>query len=123
MFLHNTKAFSNGQQFPLLLIISGQVAEENHLTAMTFDLSDRPVHQPVRRPLVLLKVKQKETRSVFDLQFRFLTKDCDDAESCRHLDDHQSLGQVEGDGFAVQRRWVLLVVVHHVQSLLVTAQL
>lgn len=40
-----------------------------------------------------------------------------------HLDDQQPLGQVEGDGFTVQSGRVLLVVVDHVQSLLVTVHL
>lgn len=41
----------------------------------------------------------------------------------RYLDEHEALGQVEGDGFAVQRCWMLLVVVHHVQSFFVSAHL
>lgn len=44
VFLHNAEASGDGQQLPLLLFLFGQVGEENHLAAVTFDLPDRSVH-------------------------------------------------------------------------------
>lgn len=71
VFLHEAKASSDGQQLLLLLLLSGQVGEEHHLAALTFDLSDGsvhgpvhrsvrgPVHGPVRRALVFLLNKNR----------------------------------------------------------------
>lgn len=34
VFLHNAEASSDGQQLPLLLLLSGQIGEEDHLTVL-----------------------------------------------------------------------------------------
>lgn len=57
VFLHNAEASGDGQQLLLLLFLFGQVGEEHHLAAVTFDLTDGSVHRPVRRPLVFLRAK------------------------------------------------------------------
>lgn len=49
MFLHSAEAPGNGQQLFLLLLLPGQVGEEDHLAADTFGFTKRSVHRPVDR--------------------------------------------------------------------------
>lgn len=59
MFLHDTEASGDGQQLLLLLLLYGQVGEEDNLAAVTFDFPERSVPLSVPQVLVFLHVKQR----------------------------------------------------------------
>lgn len=76
MFLHDAKAPSDGQQLPLLLLLSGEIGEEDHLTVLDVVLPGVTLHHVFVRSLlsvggaeVFLVVNTEQRLSLSQLAF------------------------------------------------------
>lgn len=122
VLLHQAKASRDGQQLSLLVLLSGEVGEEDHLTVLHVVLPGVALHHLFARSLrsacgVEIFLRATQSRASVpptQLHHKGLSS---------YLNHQQSLGQIKAEGFPVQTSRVLLVVVDHVDRLLVAAHL